>query len=348
MQNLPIVKDFILPLLSNKNVVFFDSAKSVELISADFVVCSSNNISIELSSLDDYEIDFDLSLMIEKASVVDDSCIGIYVLKRKEKQVNSFSKQAVITWISGEKFYVNPSLDVFHNSLIESGFDGRKIVFTNDMNLSYRQYLSKMGYEIIDVNPFDSRIIVRDRFLAWYKFLIKSDLEFVYLLDVKDVVFQAFPKINQEKIFLVGEGKPHSQCSWNIGDQTALQKRTQFTCQFLDWEVLCGGTIFGNVSKLKNFLLQIWTLGAFASSNYGGSDQAIINYLYHNFFKDDSDFEIIDPRISSLVATADLPYDPKPVFKDGKLFHSVLNEPYSIWHQWDRTEDKYQILEKYA
>jgi hypothetical protein len=349
MQSLPIVKELILPLLSDKKVYFLDSTKSAETISADFVVCSSSNISIELSSLNDYEIDFDLSLIIEKASVVDDSCIGIYVLKRKEKQVNSFSKQAVITWISGEKFYINPSLDVFHNSLIKSGFNGRKIVFTNDMDLSYRKRLIHMGYEIIDVNPYDSRIIVRDRFLAWYKFLIASNLEFVYLLDVKDVVFQSFPKIDDlEKIFLISEGKTHSECSWNIGDQAVLQKRTRFTCEFLNWNVLCGGTIFGNVSKLKNFLLQIWTIGAFASSDYGGSDQAIMNYLYHNFFKNDSDFKIIDPRISSLVATADLPYDFKPIFKNGKLFHPTLDEPYSIWHQWDRTEQKNQILEKYT
>jgi hypothetical protein len=233
------------------------------------------------------------------------------------------------------------------DSLIESGFDGRKIVFTNDMDLSYRQYLGNMGYEIIDVNSLDSPFCLRDRHLAWYKFLSKSNLEFVYLLDVKDVVFQTFPKINnQEKVFLVSEGKTHSECLWNVGDQSALQSRTQFICQFLDWEVLCGGTIFGNVSKLKNFLLQVWTIGAFASANC--TDQAIINYVYHNFFKEDSDFQIIDPRTSSLVATADLPYNPKPIFKDGTLFHSTLNEPYSIWHQWDRTEEKHQILEKYA
>jgi len=342
MQNLPIVKDFILPLLSSKNVVLFDKEKSAELISADFVVCTSK----ELSFLGEYEIDFDLSLMIEKASIVDISCVEIYVLKRKEKYYSS-SKQAVMTWIGGKRFYSNPSLDVFHNSLVESGFDGRKIVFTNDMDLSYRQYLSKMGYEIIDVDPLYSSFCLMDRHLAWYKFLSKSDLEFVYLLDVKDVVFQVFPKIdNQEKVFLVSEGKIHSECSWNIGDQTALQKRTQFIYQFLDWEVLCGGTIFGNVSKLKNFLLQIWTIGAFASANC--TDQAIINYLYHNFFKDNPDFQIIDPCTSSLVATADLPYDYKPIFKDGKLFHSILNEPYSIWHQWDRTEKKHQILEKYT
>lgn len=343
MQNLPIVKDLILPLLHDKKVIFANTQSAEK--SADCVVCVSKNISKELSAFKDYELDLDISLMIKRASVLDKSCSDLYVLKkRKEKQ---FKKEAIITWISGRKFYVNPSLNVFHYSLLDLNYEISKIVFTNDMDIEYRKFLLNLGYYIIDVDPAESPFCLRDRHLAWYKFLSENNFDFVYFLDVKDVLFQSIPQItDKSKIYLVSEGKKHSECLWNVGDQMALQKKTQFLSEFLEWDVLCGGTIFGNAEKIKSFLLNVWTIGAFANANC--TDQAIINYIYHNFHQSDKDYCLVDPRTSCLVATCDLPYNPKPQFLDEILYHSVLNKPYSIWHQWDRTEHKDRILEKYA
>ena len=336
---LKILNDLILPLLENYTVSYGKSAEQ----SADFIICESENISSELSVFTEHEVDLSLSGMILEASILDPECNNIYVLKKKEKK--TFSKNAIFTWISGKKFYSNPSLNVFHKSLLEHGFDGSKIVFTNDMDIEYRILLDSMGYEIIDADP-KFKYCPRDRHLVWYDFLNKNNFDFVYFLDSKDVLFQSCPCVlDQEKVYLVLEGKKHFECEWNTNEQIKLQGKCFFKEDFSNWEVICSGTIFGNANKVKNLFLQMWSVGAFANAPF--TDQAALNYLYHCFCKNNSDFVVLDPRKSSLVATADLPYDPKPIFKDGCLYHSAQNEIYAIWHQWDRTEYSIQIMEKY-
>jgi hypothetical protein len=336
---LKILNELILPLLENNTVGYGKSADA----SADFLICKSENISDELSIFVNHEVDLTLSGMIFEASKLDTECSNLFVLKKRVQK--TFSKEAIFTWISGKKFYSNPSLNVFHRSLLECDFKGSKVVFTNDMDIEYRILLDSMDYVIIDVSP-KYNFCLRDRHIVWYDFLNTHEFEFVYFLDVKDVLFQKCPCVNdKEKVYLVLEGKKHFECDWNTNEQIKLQGKVYLKEDFSNWEVICGGSIFGNANKIKNLFLQIWSVCSFGNASF--TDQAALNYLYHCFCKNNSDFLIIDPRNSSLVATADLPNEPKPIFKNGLLFHSTQNEIYAIWHQWDRTEHSAQIIERY-
>lgn len=259
-------------------------------------------------------------------------------------RVKDETDNAIITWASGKEFCKNPGIKVFVNSLNRCGYKGHKIVFTHDMDIDVREYFEKNNFEIIDVNPNECKWVVRDRFLAWNKFLQKSNFSHVGLFDCKDVVFQADPLLVWRGLTLISEGKKHKDCDWNTQDQKNLRKSNYYfsTYEFKEDPVICAGTIMGDKNEISNLCASIWT-----STLLSGrcTDQAVLNFLYKNVY---SKACLSNPVLDNICLTADLPKESPPIIKDGLFCNALTGRPYQIYHQYDRVpENKKIIYERY-
>jgi hypothetical protein len=268
----------------------------------------------------------------------------------------SLKTDAVLTWASGKDFCKLPSLKVFVNSLNSCGFNGDKLVFTHDMEIEFREYLEDRGFKVIDVLPSEVNLVVRDRFLAWHRHLCKVSYRYVMLMDFKDVCFQRNPieylaKSQQTGLWFVSEGKLHEDCDWNSKDQAVLQNYSLKPKNFVvpdtvwkKWDVICGGTILGLADSVKNLILSVWSMNVGTHC----TDQAVLNYIYHTFYHLENNVAVADPQFCPLVVTADLPSKPSPTYSHGRIYHSLLDEQYYVWHQWDRTPYARWILELFG
>lgn len=250
---------------------------------------------------------------------------------------------AVITWASGKEFCKNDGIKVFVNSLNRCGYKGHKIVFTNDMDIDTREYFEKNYFKIIDVDPNKSQWVVRDRFLAWHNFLKNSCYWHVGLFDCKDVVFQGDPFQRCRGLTLISEGKKHSDCDWNMQDQTNLRKFNNYYCsEFKEDPIICAGTIMGEKDVVGNLCANIWS-----STLLSGrcTDQAVLNFLHKTIYFNVS---LSDPVLDDVCLTADLPKESPPILIDGLFCNALTKRPYHIYHQYDRVpENKKIIYERY-
>lgn len=261
------------------------------------------------------------------------------LVKKETPQYNS----AAITWASGKEFCKNPGIKVYVNSLNRC-YQGHKIVFTHDMEIDVREYFEKNNFEIIDVNPNECKWVVRDRFLAWSKFLQKNNFSHVGLFDCKDVVFQADPLLVWRGLTLISEGKNHKDCEWNTQDQNNLRKLNHFSnCyEFEDDPVICAGTIIGDKEIISNLCAIIWSTTCMAG---GCTDQAVLNFLHKTIYFNVS---LSDPVLDNVCLTADLPKESPPILIDGLFCNALTLKPYHIYHQYDRVpENKKIIYERY-
>ena len=169
------------------------------------------------------------------------------------------------------------------------------------------------------------------------------------LSDSKDVYFQKNPleAIHQDPfLFLFSEGFQHRQSEWNINDQIKAQVRLRdFSKNCLDWPVVNSGFIIGTFQEVKQLAFLIWSCTLMNGGNC--TDQAILNYLVQ-YLKDDPVYKIHEPTNNLLVATGEAVsqklMQPDPYFQEGKLYCSLVNKPYFVFHQWDRTIYKNDIL----
>lgn len=261
------------------------------------------------------------------------------------KEKKNHSNTAILTWMSGDSFCKNEGIKVFVNSLNDIQYNGHKIVFTHDMNLETREYLYKHEFEIIDVNPNHVNYLIKDRHLHYFNFLNKKDYQYVGLVDCKDVLFQGNPLESMTPLLFVSEGKKHKDCSWNTRDQLNFQKEIILfkNHSIENWDVICGGTIFGQTNEVKTLCLSLWSLCNNTTANC--TDQAALNYLYNNVYYK---YCKTDPYKDNFVCTANLPIDQQPLLIDGLYCNAVTKKPYLIYHQYDRVESaKKFIYESY-
>lgn len=253
------------------------------------------------------------------------------------------SNSAIITWASGKEFCKHPGIKVYVNSLNTCGYHGHKLVFTHDMDIDTREYFEQNNFEVVDIDPNNCKWVVRDRFLAWYKFLENKNYFYVGLFDCKDVVFQENPLLNPCGLTLISEGKTHSECDWNTKDQSYLRINNCFeNVPFADEPVICAGTILGDLQYVKNLCLNLW-IGTTLSGKC--TDQAVLNYLHQFVYKNSC---LANPIYDNICLTADLPKSHPPIIKDGIFCNSLNGKPYQIYHQYDRVpENKKIIYERY-
>ncbi len=270
-------------------------------------------------------------------------------------------KDLILTWIGGKEFCEHPGVSVFLNSIKKVGFDGDVVVFTSDMPDVFRTKLYRYGYKIVDIPRNQVSIIVFDRFLHYWEFLIKSNYRNVFQVDSKDVVFQQNPSdIFQEsgKVYFIPEGMIHFVSIWNNADQFKFQRHIlpNGRSEWHDWPVLNAGTIIGDAKVLADFNLLLWNttcrspfLKTPEMEISAFTDQAALNYLYYCYIHKDPKFASFEMQKNNFCLTGEAVAQGylkiKPYFENGLVRDE--NGTFCMFHQWERTEFKDTILNDY-
>lgn len=265
-----------------------------------------------------------------------------------------------LTWVSNCNDSNFNEYLVFFKSLREkqSRFIGDTVVLTNSLEDHYRQQLRSLGCLIYDVNQFQPppKIdwVVRDRFFAFWQYLSQREYEYVLISDARDVLIQESPfvfmrgRLWRHSVALTSEGFPHRVSPFNMVDQLDTQRNVRdFDQKYMDWPVVNAGVMIGRSEALRNLCFLIWTNTV---RSMAGTDQAALNYLY-SYLRMDKAYFLADPHHCPLAVTGEA------------LRHRLLNiepihhedqicmpdgRPYFIFHQWDRTEFRDQILQRYS
>ena len=227
-----------------------------------------------------------------------------------------------------------PEVLVTLNSLKNVGFNGDKIVFTNWMPYHIGKRFFDDGFNIKIISQSHKIDVVGTDVLRYFLEAMSSQAyRNIYVTDCRDVFFiRTFQQIQPlEHVFLTNEKWKYKDKQWNINDMNLLMNYFPKK-DFMDWDVINGGgLIFGGQENMFRFyLIQHACVNQFSQA----SNQAIINYFYHtcNMY----DWKTTD-KYFCLTGSA----------ISGK--ESLYNyHEYSVFHQWDRTILKKEIIKNWA
>jgi len=263
-------------------------------------------------------------------------------------------RNLVATWASGEEFCRSPGFRAYVNSL-SAVAEADKMVFTTDMPTEIRAKIHGRGVEVFDADPTDIHFLVRDRFYAFWKFLVERQKVYRYCVftDCRDVVFQRDPFFFLRNdlpgyVILCGEGMRHSQSQWNSADQSEAQRNVrEFGKEFGDRPVINAGVVLGTAPELTDLFLLLWTNTVRATG--GGTEQGVLNYLY-NFLENDPRYILAEPQHRPICVTGEAIRQGcfEPAFRDGLFCHPSNGAPYYIVHQYDRTAHAESVLARYS
>ncbi|MCB9030029.1 MAG: hypothetical protein H6619_03185 [Deltaproteobacteria bacterium] len=268
-------------------------------------------------------------------------------------------RDATITWASGEGFFNQPGFEVYIQSILRSGFEGDKLIFTTDIPEKWRERLNQLGFNIVTVNPQIIEVVVRDRFLAYWMYLAENAERYRYIIatDARDVIFQRNPipylsakfLPHSDFVLLTSEGMKHCESDWNMRDQYGCQKNVKrFVKDYRNWPVINGGIQLGTAKQLKDFFFTLWS--ATLMTNGECTDQGVLNYIL-SFLEKDPNIFIDNPAKSVLCATGEVIknklMDPMPLFENHQVINSNTMETYILYHQWDRTSHAEELQKHY-
>lgn len=251
-----------------------------------------------------------------------------------------------MTWASGEEFLKSSSIQVFINSIKKNVKNTHVVFLTHDMSQEFEKSL--YPFEVIRIPADNVHLIMRDRFLAIHDYLARSNFQYVLLSDCKDVLFQGnpFSAINRENfVWLCDEGLTHKESSWNAMNQVIIQQDVkEFQRDFMDAPVINAGLIMGSRENIKNLSLMIWLHNQMTSHLV--SEQGNLNYLQF-FLTKDPVYEIKSPFNCNYALTGEAVVQGKitPALHNGQV--CLEDIPYLIFHQWDRTDFKDMIHERF-
>lgn len=220
------------------------------------------------------------------------------------------NEDVIITWVS-ENICQLDTFKIFTESIERCGFKGHVIYCTNNLKLETRRSLKG---EILDFGNILE--LLKDRFLIWNNLLGERIFNRVLLVDSRDVVFNSNPfdlETTDRFLWLCKEGMKHRDSVWNAQDQKMFQESKFFNIDYMDWDVVNAGVIFGDAYSVKDLCFNIWDL----AYNSSGSDQAALNYLANTNHFDFPKYALTGEAL-----------------KNG--FVEYENLP--IFHQYDRTE----------
>lgn len=258
-----------------------------------------------------------------------------------------------MTWASGETFCQSEGFAVYLESLKVIGGDTDFFVFTHDMPEDVKKQLDDRCISVVSVDPGEIHFLIRDRNLAYWKFLVENQHRYKYcvITDCKDVVFQVdpiplLPNLTPE-VILVSEGMTHSQSGWNMIDQLEAQANVrEFRTEMRDKPVVNGGVFLGTSRGLKNLCFLIWSNAIRSMGRC--TEQGVLNHLCE-WLRRDSDYMIVtDRQIEALCLTGEAMKTGivRADFKEGQFLHEN-GQPYMIVHQWERTIHKAEVLSHY-
>jgi hypothetical protein len=245
-----------------------------------------------------------------------------------------------------------PEVMTFALSLERSGYSGKKVMFIENISSYAKERLSALGWILKEVIADKSQSYATARHIPVSEFLNENKNNFRYVLyvDVRDAVFQSNPSIWLENNLKTTELVGPSECVL-IKDQDVNSRWIKETLgeeieKFLgEHEVLCCGTIVGGIEPVAYVIEKMCEFSKNISG--WGYDQAYFNYLTR--ISPLKEVTRILKMNEGFIATVSWflcdawkwkPFliDEEPIF-DGQniLVRSPgSNEPYPIFHQYDR------------
>jgi hypothetical protein len=266
-----------------------------------------------------------------------------------------------LTWISDVKPWDYPSyLACFKSLKQHSGC--QSVVLTDDPALSKKDtwhLFSDAGTTPTRISslwhdPPKIENILRDRWLAFWRYIEPELHDYVVITDARDVIFQRDPfafceRISEDRVILTGEGFAHKQSPFNLIDQFEAQRELgDFQIAQADWPVMNAGVLAGPADKVKQLCLTIWSNCLRCRGRC--TDQGVFNYLCY-YLRQDPVYYVANPNEDPWCITGEALkenlMDIEVVYQDGEL---RMNDktPYFIFHQWDRTKYCEEILQKYG
>lgn len=174
----------------------------------------------------------------------------------------------------------------------------------------------------------------------------------VIFSDARDMVFQRDPFLDIQNVRLVaaGEGPIHAECPWNTADQSAIQSYlpTELRDDFGSWPIICNGVSAGKRQSVRNLLLGNWLMGSLLT--HGGTDQGVTNYLWNRYLGKEPGSWLCHPGISDWCLNGHHAprVSPAPYLQDGQVMCAATNKPYALFHQWERTQWREQMLKQWT
>jgi len=261
--------------------------------------------------------------------------------------------------ISATQGYDWDRLHAYANSLVRSGFSGTKLFFVDGITQRARQNLLRLGFTLVDFHADNSKPFVTSRFAPVVKYLAENASRFRYIIwvDCRDLVFQTDPSAWLEKHLAPHKILGASECC-RIKDEPLNDQwvRTAVPHE-ADWvrehDVLCGGTVAGEVETMKLFFDRMQTL----LNEHGGVDQPLLNYLFR--MAPFTEMSRAPKMAEGWTATAGwclacaerwVRTDEAPVLdkKSGTALTPNGKTPFVILHQYDRNGDwQWIVSQKY-
>jgi hypothetical protein len=248
-------------------------------------------------------------------------------------------KNLLINYISGDRFLESLDLEIHHKSAYKLKNVDR-FVIVNNLSPENIKLLKGMYDNVIHTDvPFYYIYFAFHDLLSKYV----NDYDYAMYMDTRDVLIQKNPfdymiSKPEKDLFLVCEGMKVIENSCNNNWHNLLSSTQVFpNSEGNNNLVTNGGTVGG---KVKDFLyilmLVITNINRKASAPV--TDQCILTSLYP-YLKDLKHVDYCHPYTSDFCATGEaIKWGNIKVNFDGKQVLNQDNQPYYLFHQWDRTE----------
>jgi hypothetical protein len=250
---------------------------------------------------------------------------------------------ALLSFIQGENVADNPDMDIFLSSISKfKSFE--KILFANYIKDRQIEHLKKYYDKIVIVPDKEYPVV---GYKVYYDWLCENGMHYEYVLhtDMRDVILQKDPfefmKLNSDKsLFLCAEGMKISENDCNQMWHDWFLKTCFFNKgNYQDSEVINGGTYGGKLESVMLYMQMVW-LGINRLSGYHEiiPDQAILGYMERQLRKNPK-VMICHPMRDNFCCTGEaIKRDNVEIGFDGKNACDLENNPFYIFHQWDRTD----------
>jgi hypothetical protein len=271
----------------------------------------------------------------------------------------------VVGFITGYNF---EKLKPWVYSLIDSGFEGQKMMICYNIEQEVLDKLQSLGFFVINVGINEQFNVVNIRFLHIWQLIKQVQKKFRYVIstDVADVIFQTNPSewmeknLGDKKLCVGSEGLKYKDEDW--GNYNMYQSFGPLVHDYmLDKTIYNAGTIAGDYETFLDFCHAIYLSfqgsPAFVPGG-GGPDQAALNVLLSlKPYRDITKFNTSDDGWACQCGTmVDLNkiekfrpnlLDNEPFFKDGVVYTSRGNK-FCLVHQYNRVPQWNQFfLDKY-
>lgn len=267
-----------------------------------------------------------------------------------------------ISYAAGQEFCRRKDFWVYIDSIAKLE-DTTKVVLTHDMPDDIRQQIRDKHINVIDIPTGSVELVARDRYLAYWNFLVDHGHKYKYVLvtDSRDVYIQSdpFAWIDQWKnrfssvkgdlgfldhfVILTSEGFSASKSPFACIEQYNFQQDVPEPFKKEDRanrQIVNSGVTMGTPRAMQDYVFLNWIVTMKTSGQV--TDQATLNYLYY-YLEDDESYCLSSPHNDWFCVTGEgvkEGFVNKPILKDGMWCNPNVegNPPYCILHQWDRLD----------